>query len=982
MRNRGERGVALITTLLVLMLVSSMMVGLTWLVLSGQQLGGTTGDRDKAFYGAESGLESMTAAMMDRFALSNGLSAADVNTIMTNPPVDIGGIQFLNPDGTNGYMIKFTPDNFGNPLAANRTITSGNYAGLTGLLTPFTLKVTARSAGGSEATLQREIQTVAIPVFQFGMFCDTDCSFFAGPNFNFGGRVHTNGNLWLAEGNGSTLTMGDKVTAVGQIIRTNLANGWPTNNNYTGTVDVTLNPGSGNYRALGPNEGSTIGNSVVGAISPTKNEPAFANLANGTYNADIGNADSSGVKRLDLSIAIPSIGGQPIDLIRRPQPGENVANPGKLATRYYDEASIRILLSDYGPSGTCADSEINVLPALSLNPGGVPVDLATLSWDASAPLSAGGNAALPYSAAPAWIPAASIGTSVFPLPTSGATSTTTYNAANGFWVVRQYPVITGCIKIDYQNLAGTAWIDITQAALLQGYTGRNLNPIAGVAPPNRGALPGGQVAPSNCPDPSRTAIIRLARVRDNPSGTFAGGPCGAPPVAAGNQRGSDYWPNVLYDTRESLLRDNALAGDATDPNGQLTAAGAMSYVELDVNNLAAYIRANANVINNSTGGYTIYFSDRRGNVPDPTPPASVGPGVLKTAAFGYEDYVNLNNPLTGCPNNALDQGEDVESDYSLGNSTNVSPLPRVYGNVLANLNPVTNPSNPKWLWPLLNTAPAAVLPGGVQITGTELGGLVTPAAQQVSNLVNGGVPAGTPAILAANPTCPGAGNTWPFAVAANGQDLRENPPIFFRRALKIVNGQAIALGVCNGAIPCGLTIASENPVYVQGDYNALANGNFGGAHMAASVIADAVTLLSNNWNDVNSFAFPYNTGNRTATTTTYRLAIASGKGIAFPQPPGTAQDFGTDGGTHNFLRYIENWGGSTLWYRGSIVSFFFNHQAVGLYKCCNTVYSPPTRGYNFDTEFLTPSLLPPRTPLFRDINSVGFTQIINPAPPY
>jgi len=158
--------------------------------------------------------------------------------------------------------------------------------------------------------------------------------------------------------------------------------------------------------------------------------------------------------------------------------------------------------------------------------------------------------------------------------------------------------------------------------------------------------------------------------------------------------------------------------------------------------------------------------------------------------------------------------------------------------------------------------------------------------------------------------------------------------------------------------------------------------NFSGAHVATSIVADAVTLLSDNWNDVNSFAFPYNPGNRNATTTTYRVAIAAGKGIAFPQPGGTAQDFGTDGGAHNFLRYIENWGGATLWYRGSIVSFFYNHQAVGLYKCCTTVYSPPTRGYNFDTEFLTPSLLPPRTPVFRDINSVGFTQIINPAPPY
>ena len=48
--------------------------------------------------------------------------------------------------------------------------------------------------------MRRQLQTVAVPVFQFGMFSEGDLSFFAGPNFNFGGRVHTNGNLFLAQG--------------------------------------------------------------------------------------------------------------------------------------------------------------------------------------------------------------------------------------------------------------------------------------------------------------------------------------------------------------------------------------------------------------------------------------------------------------------------------------------------------------------------------------------------------------------------------------------------------------------------------------------------------------------------------------------------------------------------------------------------------------------------------------------------------------
>ena len=65
--------------------------------------------------------------------------------------------------------------------------------------------------------MRRTMQTVLIPVFQFGIFSENDLSFFAGPNFNFGGRVHTNSNLFLAEGDGNTLTMADRVTAVGEV---------------------------------------------------------------------------------------------------------------------------------------------------------------------------------------------------------------------------------------------------------------------------------------------------------------------------------------------------------------------------------------------------------------------------------------------------------------------------------------------------------------------------------------------------------------------------------------------------------------------------------------------------------------------------------------------------------------------------------------------------------------------------------------------
>ena len=93
---------------------------------------------------------------------------------------------------------------------------------------------------------------------------------------------------------------------------------------------------------------------------------------------------------------------------------------------------------------------------------------------------------------------------------------------------------------------------------------------------------------------------------------------------------------------------------------------------------------------------------------------------------------------------------------------------------------------------------------------------------------------------------------------------------------------------------------------------------------------------------------------------------------------GTATDYGTDGGAHNFLRFLESWGGQTVNYLGSMATLYYNRQAVGAYKCCNAVYGAPTRAYNFDINFLTPALLPPLTPMFRDINVIGFSQELRP----
>jgi hypothetical protein len=145
-----------------------------------------------------------------------------------------------------------------------------------------------------------------------------------------------------------------------------------------------------------------------------------------------------------------------------------------------------------------------------------------------------------------------------------------------------------------------------------------------------------------------------------------------------------------------------------------------------------------------------------------------------------------------------------------------------------------------------------------------------------------------------------------------------------------------------------------------------------------------VTLLSNLWangGDERSFMTPHDTQQRPAVTTWHRMAIASGKGINSARPTAYTEPdiyYGTDGGAHNFLRYLEDWlnPAQTSNYRGSIVSLYYMMQAMGPFKCCGAVYHPPTRAYGFDIEFLVPSQLPPGTPRFRDINNLSFRQTI------
>lgn len=860
-----ESGIALVVTLLTLTVFSLMTLGFFYMVQGEQQTAGNEADNTIAFYGAESAVENMSYQLATLFSHTVSPTPAQVSALDSQfpsiPNVSFptsstqypnGGYYIWN-SGMSGSSLNSTAETIGG---------TGPLAGLQGVVTPFTLTAIADGPNNSEVKMIRQVQEVAVPIFEFGIFCNSDCSFFAGPNFNFGGRVATNGNIFLTEGPGSTLTLPNKVTAFKQVVTAELENGWTTSSNYGGTVNVVTSPG--NYRSLGTSEGSVT-------LGPTSSaNPNWRTISLTDYNGNLENA-ATGVKYLNMSFAIPGSGSQPINIIERAQSTDSSLLS---QARLENQASIRILLSDSTsdlPDGTNAVSLSSAFPT---------------TWY-PANNSDGCHAPLAMSPGPA--------------------------QDNDFLTAANTPLIGGFIEVDVQTSAGT-WVNVTSDVLSQGIT--NDNPS-----PGNPCLGGGN------------SFYPILHLEERNNYVCRSGACAAEPATSPY----GYVPINMYDAREGNLRDNSSPAS-------IYLNGVMNVIELDVKDLQWWFANDTfgkQALFNS--GYIVYFSDRRGNY-NPAATATNG----ETGMYGNEDIVNPASS-TGTPDGVMEAPEDVDGP---------------------------NANKAAWASDAFDTYGA------------------TPACAD----------SGSPANLQSPNACYQVSSPLrtptPQDTLSAGK-AEKNAVIFFRHALRLVNGSLgnlppLATANCSTAQGAngsgGFSVTSENPVYVLGSYNASAAGGssfndlLGQCHVPSAVMADAVTLLSNSWNDLESFNYPTAVGNRNASTSYYRMAIMGGSNIPFQTyTSGTTsgiygysypQDFGTDGGVHNFLRYLENWGGQTLYYRGSIVDFYYSRQATGVYKCCTTVYSPPTRGYNFDTDFNSIATLPPGTPRFTTVNALGFQQIV------
>ena len=182
-------------------------------------------------------------------------------------------------------------------------------------------------------------------------------------------------------------------------------------------------------------------------------------------------------------------------------------------------------------------------------------------------------------------------------------------------------------------------------------------------------------------------------------------------------------------------------------------------------------------------------------------------------------------------------------------------------------------------------------------------------------------------------------------------------------AVRLVNGQKLPYN--NGL---GFSVATQNPLYVQGNYNTTLNGtNFAtglgattnGSTVPAALLSDALTILSPSWSDANS---ALGTGSRVPSSMTLNAAIVTGN-----VPSTGTGNTQFSGGVHNLPRLLENWTGYTLTLNTSIVVLYASQIATNQWQLpFNTsstgYYNPPTRNWGFDTTYYSPNKQPPGVP--------------------
>lgn len=990
-----ERGSAIVIALFVLALISVFVAyALTRSSAEAASIGNETSEA-RTLYAAQGSLEMMTRNFNKIFETKLNPTTAD------KVSVENGAVPGLEPE----FDFTQTLDQIS--ASAPRLLSGGPYSGLYAIRDTWRLQTTTTdSRTGTQLVLTRNIFNNRIPIFQFGIFYDDDLELFRPPRFSFGGRVHSNRHFFVSPGS-EGIYFDSRVTAAGHIITQTWRNGNTSDMNNNKTY---IKNASGVDKQLYPTMGSVLNGTpnVFGSgkwLDPDM--PASRLNSSFTTQATIFDGNlQSGTKSLKLPLKVGKDDADLIEMIKRGKSVPN-ANGGDLA---WDGTDVVPVTPPTDPlTLATADNDIQKSERFA-NKTGIRVSLADSK--AKLPGCAAGVGTNPV-ATPCGIrldghrngdntplPTVAVATAANDLPSASRgylpkLMTDGYQATrvNGerLYMGREVWIKVETVQIN-DTTGAVETSDITEEILSLGVTEEapswmgisgsactraDLNNGTPTAPSanllattpqapmtcvdsrsvlklQRFAMPGTAIPTSGTPYLSYNSTSSHNYVRRFTGATQANIDNGCPtagtvcatddadPTLTGNERYGHLklsgtvavapFPIQMFDTREGEYYDDAARYTA----GRVTRNGVMSIVDIDVANLRRFLRGDFN-----------------GRFPTTTPfAAAKGSSLVASwAAAGTSDIPQREGWVLYVSDRRGDMDFDGEYDMediyspSPGNTGGFEQLAED-----ANRNGILDA---KYINPGDNTC-ASVFVTLCEATKYD--------------------------------------DEWmpDFAAVTDHK--------YFRRGVRLINGTTIP-GILDLTTPAnsrGFTVASENGVYVQGNYNATnvtsvpSTGNTPynnyrpldtPVHIPASIVADGVTILSNNWKDSESFRSPYdknNTSYRQATQTTIRFAMISGDTIATrnasPNQGGISPRL--NGGVHNFKRFLEKWSGDYLNYSGSLINLYNSRNNNGSFKCCNTVYDPPYRNWVFDNTFLDPARIPPGTPFFQYVQTTGFERSV------
>lgn len=997
MRNRvsvkdKESGSAIVIALFVLALMSVFVAfALSRSSAEAMAVGNETSEAS-TFYAAQGSLETMTRNFNKIFERRLNPTNTELLAVSTTMPVGLPGFTFNQE-----------------PLVqiSNREVvvlTGGPYQGLNAIRDGWRLRTTATdSTTGAQIQLSRNILNNRIPIFQFGVFYEDDLELFNGPTFAFGGRVHSNRHFFV-QPSSSGAFFDSRVTAAGQVVTQTRRNGASPNQT---TALIQIKNASGVYQTLGPAEGSVLnGTPNVFASDPqlpssaiNPNWPAVRSRFDGNLQSEVpqlklplnigANSDLTDLIKRGKKAAVGGVDGDLANNAGTVGPVTSGPTGNEDASivrteRFANKTGIRVSLADSkaklpgcasGVGLTAVTGECGVrLDGNMLGNGGVPVVTATPVptperargyqprpmrstsggvWDYVATrvngdrLNTGGTREV-------WIKIETVRTD----PATGATVTADITQDILALGVTQQPLAGSGIDIQTPTYLAVPYDENPITSSITATTAQSPaggNDSRSVIKLQRWVIPGPFIPVSATPaltsygtSPNTFNVVqRYTAVGGSDTNINAGCAIGCTaddidPSPGGNERFGHLkratvngvsnvaivpFPIKIFDTREGFYFDNRATPYYTDLT-RLPRNGVMSMIDLDVANLRRFFRGDFN------GLFPVNtpFAISKGGVGlvNSDVPQDQGWVVYVSDRRGDENFdgeLDMEDVYGAAPGNdgVLQPGEDLDPPGKYGNGL----LDAAYG------------------------------------TETE---------RYNTNVV-------APDIAAV-------------------YDHR-----YYRRGVRLMNGQVLP-GIYDTTTPSntrGFTLASENGVYVQGNYNATGVSNVPAPpantlyseflpyntalHIPASVVADAVTILSNNWKDAQSFysavTSPYSESMRPATTTTMRFAMISGDTITSlsASPNQGGGDLRLNGGVHNFKRFLEDWdpaaGLQRLDYTGSLINLYNSRNNNGTFKCCTTVYSPPRRNWVFDATFLDPNRIPPGTPFFQYVQTTGFLRTNN-----